>query len=142
MSTYLTEFDIQDFDWLDIKPGSFSDRSIIELYAENGTAVTLWDEDLVIMCGGVVRSVHKGIGEFWMIPSVHIGMYKKSVFKTALNFIDDMIKKFGFYRLQVTIKESDPAAIRYIEHLGFEREGLMRKFGPDRQNYLLYARVK
>lgn len=45
-------------------------------------------------------------------------------------------------RTQVTIRAGYPFLIKWIELLGFEREGLMRKFGPEGDDYYLYARVK
>lgn len=142
---YLAEFDIQDFDWMDIKPNSWaqpSDRAMIEAYGKSGPAVTLWDDDLPICCGGIGCTSWKGIGDIWIIPSVHVNKYMKSVYKNALALIEDVTDKLGLWRIQATIKEDDPVAIRWIEHLGFEREGLMRKFGPKQENQYLYARVK
>jgi hypothetical protein len=45
-------------------------------------------------------------------------------------------------RTQVTIRAGYPFLIKWIELLGFQREGLMRKFGPEGDDYYLYARVK
>lgn len=41
-------------------------------------------------------------------------------------------------RIQTTI---DPSNKRWIESLGFEYEGLLRKYGPLNEDYLLYSMV-
>lgn len=144
--TYLQEFDISDLDLMDMKPGCWAekfDRAMIEAYGNAGPAVTLWTDDgAIIACAGVVCAHWRGFGEYWLVPSVHVQKYMKTVYKTAKAFIDDTIDKLGLYRVQATIKEDDQVSIRWIEHLGFEREGLMRKFGPNKENQFLYARVK
>lgn len=146
MSTYLAEFDISDLDMMDMKPGCWAekfDRSTIETYGNAGPAVTLWaDDGTVIACAGVVCTNWKGFGEYWLVPSVHVQKYMKTLYQSAKAFIDDTVDKLGLYRVQATIKEDDHVSIRWIEHLGFEREGLMRKFGPNQENQYLYARVK
>jgi hypothetical protein len=33
-------------------------------------------------------------------------------------------------------------AIRFAEFLGFEKEGLMKKFGPEGSDYIVMGRIK
>lgn len=143
--SFLTDFDIQDFDWIDLKPDSWAkrhDRAMIEAYSKSGPSCTLWaDETTVIACGGVACAAWKGFGEFWLVPSIHVPRYPKLVFKAARSFINDAINNMDLHRVQATIKANDPTAINWIERLGFEREGLMRKFGPNQEDQYLYARV-
>lgn len=145
MSTYLAEFDIQDFDWLELTPDSWakrSDRAMIERYAQAGPAITLWaEEGFPITCAGVACGAWKGFGECWLVPSIHVKRYAKSVYKTAVEFIADTTEKLGLYRVQAVIMADNPVHVRWIERLGFEREGLMRKFGPNKEDKYLYARV-
>lgn len=145
MKTYLTEFDIQDFDWITLAPDSWakrSDRAMVEGYSKLGPAITLWTEDgTVIACAGVACGAWKGFGEYWLVPSVHVKHFPKAVFKTAVEFIEDTIDKLGLYRVQAVIMANNPAHVRWIEALGFEREGLMKKFGPMKEDKFLYARV-
>jgi RimJ/RimL family protein N-acetyltransferase len=44
-------------------------------------------------------------------------------------------------RIQASVHANDKQAIRYVEWLGFENEGLMKKFGPDGSDYYRFARV-
>lgn len=48
----------------------------------------------------------------------------------------------GLRRTQCTVRAGFPFLIKFIELLGFEREGLLRKFGPEGDDYFIYARVK
>lgn len=142
---YLTEFDIEHFDRMELKPDGWvkrDTRPMIEAYSRTGPTLTLMDNDRIICCGGVACGAWRGFGEFWLVPSIHVRAYMKSVFKNSRDFINDVIDKLDLYRVQATIREADTVAVGWIEHLGFERECLMRKFGPDGENHYLYARVK
>jgi len=44
-------------------------------------------------------------------------------------------------RIQASVCASDVRANRYAQWLGFEKEGIMRKYGPDGTDYIRYARV-
>ncbi len=44
-------------------------------------------------------------------------------------------------RLEATCQAEDPRGHRWAELLGFERECLMRGYGPNGEDYLLYSRV-
>lgn len=45
-------------------------------------------------------------------------------------------------RVQCTVRAGFPFLQKFIELIGFEKEGLMRKFGPEGDDYFLYSRVK
>jgi RimJ/RimL family protein N-acetyltransferase len=48
----------------------------------------------------------------------------------------------GMRRIEAAVNVGDGAAIRWIEALGFDFEGVMRRFGPGAQgDYALYARL-
>jgi len=54
---------------------------------------------------------------------------------------DEVMRQQGFYRAQSNIHCGFERAIRLAEWLGFENEGLMRRFGIEGADYFRYARV-
>lgn len=46
------------------------------------------------------------------------------------------------WRIQAAVHAGYAQAIRFIEHFNFQREGLMRQYGPDGADYWLYAWVR
>lgn len=141
----LEPFRIEHFDRMHIKPQTWAskrDRQMIEAYGASGPSLSLMDDDLVICCGGICCAAWKGFGEVWLVPSIYVDAYPKSVYAHTRKFIADAIDNLDLYRVQATIKEHDKTSIRWIEKLGFVREGLMMKFGPNQENQFMYARVK
>jgi RimJ/RimL family protein N-acetyltransferase len=55
--------------------------------------------------------------------------------------LDDVMWHRGIYRAQANIHSRFDRAIRLAEWLGFENEGLMRRFGAEGADYFRYAKV-
>ena len=137
-------FKIEDFDRMEIKDGAYprrEDRYLFEAYSKHGPAITIFNYDLVIACGGVACA-WPGFGEAWILPSIHVKRFKKAFFKVSLGFMEDVFDQLKLRRLQATIREQDKTSIRWINAMGFQREGLLRKFGQGGENHFMYARVK
>ncbi len=50
--------------------------------------------------------------------------------------------KGDFQRVEAYVDPEFPQAIKWAEMLGFEREGLMKRFTPSGQDQYLYARTR
>lgn len=56
--------------------------------------------------------------------------------------LDHYEKMVNARRVQCTVRAGFPFLVKFIKLLGFEQEALMRKFGPEGDDYYLFARVK
>lgn len=52
------------------------------------------------------------------------------------------IDSLPFYRKQAKVKSTFEIGQRFVESMGLTKEGIMRKFGPDRADYIMYALVQ
>ena len=137
-------FEIDHFDMMELDPEGFVSRDrrgLLEAYSKVGPSITLINDLMEPVASAGVVCVWDGLGEFWMVPGKKVPKYSLSVFKEAKRFIDYAMSRYQFNRVQATAREKDARAIRWIERLGFERECLMKCFGPDGENHYLYARV-
>jgi len=78
-------------------------------------------------------------GDLWLIPSIYVNKYPLTIFKVASSYISNAIDTLKLHRVQAIIMQPE---VKWIEKLGFEREGLLRKFGPNKEDKYIYARVK
>lgn len=51
------------------------------------------------------------------------------------------VRRRGFWRIEAVVHARFAAGRRWVELMGFEFEGLMRAYDPERSDCLLYARV-
>ena len=94
----------------------------------------------VIGSGGIVP-VYKHMAEVWLLLSGKVYKNRLTTIRNILINMDKMQKQHQFVRLQAAVKASWPEAVRFASWMGFENEGLMRKFGPDHEDYYRFAKV-
>lgn len=61
--------------------------------------------------------------------------------KTILHLLKTHQEALTLHRITMTVLERYEEGHKWAESLGFQREGLMRKYGPDQSNHYLYSRI-
>ena len=79
-----------------------------------------------------------GVAECWFIGSDRIQRKLKTVVKTTLSIME----KMPYSRMHANVRANWKEAIPFAEFLGFEKEGVMKKFGPEGSDYLVMGRIK
>ena len=105
-----------------------------------GLAFTGLIDGYVIASAGI-KPLWPGVGEAWIVASDNMPKKKLSVIKLIRENFDRMIQDNNFVRVQACVRSDWPEAKRFAEFLGFEHEGIMKKYGPDGQDYYRMARV-
>ena len=95
----------------------------------------------IVASAGLVP-LWKGVAEAWMISSGDVGRHRIKVARQIRTMFDEVMWHRGIYRAQANIHHKFEKALRLAEWLGFENEGLMRRFGVEGDDYFRYARVK
>ena len=90
-----------------------------------------------------------GLIEMWSGTARIWALFSESLLKDhatvlALHAKRDLKRgeQFGFHRLEATTGADHATGVEFLEWLGFEREGLMRRYTPSREDTYLYARVR
>lgn len=79
--------------------------------------------------------------DLWSILSDRIKIYPKEFCKLIREFLAKGEKLHGIYRYQMVTRAQNPELVKWAQFLGMKCEGLMHKFGPDKSDFLLFARV-
>ena len=108
-------------------------------YAIHG--YTLLEDSEIVAMGGVHMLWNK-VGEAWVMLGKDAKSKPRTVAKYADLMFDVIIHKNKLNRVQASIAVNDAKAIRFGKWLGFEMEGLMRRYGPDGSDYYRVARVQ
>jgi RimJ/RimL family protein N-acetyltransferase len=101
---------------------------------------TLIEDDEVIVCGGV-HMMWTGVGEGWLVMSKHAYDKPITVARYTQRLFDTIMGDNAMWRVQASVHTNDEQSVKFAEWLGFEIEGVMKKFGPDGTNYFRMARV-
>ena len=112
---------------------AFENKSDVDGY-------TLMDGDEIIVCGGV-HMMWEGVGEGWLVMSKNAYDKPITVARYTDRLFDTIMDDNAMWRVQASVHTNDAQSVRFAEWLGFEIEGVMKKFGPDGTNYFRMARV-
>ena len=105
-----------------------------------GMAFTLLCNSQPIVSGGIFP-LWNGVAEGWVISSKRIFDIKIKAARLIKKRTDILCAANKIWRLQTTVKANFKTGLRFTEFLGFENEGLMRGYGPDKTDYYRMAKV-
>jgi hypothetical protein len=84
--------------------------------------------------------IREGFAEAWSLTSEEVRDVPISFHRVVLGILSAYEKALRLTRIQMTVRENYEEGKRWARSLGFQEEGLMRKFGPDGSHHFLYAR--
>lgn len=98
-------------------------------------------EGEIIACGGVVPIPGTATGEIWALTSDLVPRHALACIRVTRAALAEAFRR-GLVRLHTSILPEHRAAVRFIEALGFQREGLLRRCGHNGLDRYIYARIK
>ncbi len=115
-------------------------RELAEQTEYDNMSMTGLVDGIIVGCGGI-RELWPGVGEIWLMLSPEVDRFP---FRTGQVICDGMralIEDNNFVRLQGWCRMDFPKAHTLFKHLGFKPEGIAKKYTPDGQDCILYARI-
>lgn len=106
-----------------------------------GPGWTVWDGQTPVMCAGVAV-LWPGVGEVWMFVSDWVIKHPLFFHRACRQYLDQAVDNLHLWRIQSYVRANEPAYLKWAEFMGFEPEGVLRQYGPDRVNYVMYGKVK
>jgi len=115
-----------------------SNDAVAKIYTRGPSFSAFIDGEL-LLCAGVIK-LWPGVGDAWMIPTELIFQYKILTYRLIRDHLDLIIKLGSFQRVQAITKFGFTRAINFLDHLGFEYEGPLRKyFGGE--DYMRWGKI-
>jgi hypothetical protein len=111
----------------------------INIWNDN-PAYTIIINDEIVACGGWVFGGYQNC-ETWVLFSRLFYKYYRSIYKMIKEKTEDIVSAYRIKKLQAIINPEHKEAMRFIEHLGFEKEYDLEYFGPNKENLIMYRRI-
>jgi hypothetical protein len=108
-------------------------------YEEMGNSMTVTIDHKFLCCGGVI--VEAGTGSLWMVTSPLVNRYPVAFHRAIRKWLALFIDLYNLNRLQAYVDAQNSTYVKWIEALGFNMEGLMKKF-YNGKDYFMYARLR
>lgn len=109
---------------------------------DTSIAFTAYGNSKILGMGGFIE-IYPHLVEAWVIISTQDSKYNVRLGRTIVKMFRKIMRSHpSWQRIQAAVRKDFDEAKRLIEFLGFQNEGLMRKFGPDKSDYYRYAVVR
>lgn len=114
-----------------------TDADVWRTATVKGECFTGFHDGRIIVCSGLIRHWSTR-AEAWLLMGCPVSRVEMLwIHRRVLEFLNGL----DVARVETTVDDSFDAGHRWARMLGFNAEGLMRKFGPDGSDYQMYARV-
>ena len=120
---------------------NFANPEAVSKNLLRGKAYTLTNGS-PIACAGILP-LWKGVGEGWVVTSDLVEKYPVSFAKTVWRGMVHTIKTLKLERVQTIVDVEHTVSQEWVEWMGFEQEGIMRKYlgGRDFFRYALVRKI-
>jgi hypothetical protein len=111
------------------------------LYLEQvGMSFTALANSKPIAAGGIFV-LWDNVAEGWVMATHDVWQHRISMAKHFKKKFDVLIETSKVKRIQTSVKADFELGHKFATWLGFEKEGLMKYYGPDGSDYVRYARI-
>lgn len=117
---------LECMDMRDHEKALVSGNNVMKSVEQGSIAVTGIIDGRIICCGGIVP-LNSGSSEIWLIPSIYVSNVTITFCKELRKWLFGVRENLGLNRMQ-TACINDALHDRWMEFLGFEKEGIMKKY--------------
>ena len=113
----------------------------LNLLNPNMTILSLMVGDKCVAIEGVTK-YRTGVGELWLLPSVHVDSMKLNFFKTTKWLIYSIaFEQLRFHRLELAILKGWHKGYKWARKLGFEYSHVCDAYDNLYQDHVIYKKV-
>lgn len=132
---------------LDVQPSQRGQLGIYEpvldlthgrMLEASGPAWTAVQGERVLCCAGFGEAFGTAHAYCWALLGRGLG----GAHFALRRFIAERMAEAPYRRIEAMVRAGCKAEVQWVELLGFEREGLLRAWGPKGEDHLVYALVR
>lgn len=149
MRCEVRQFRPEDAEEINLQPGQaqteyhgISNREVWEQISKHGHSFTAMRDGKILGAVGLMPQ-WPGLAIAWSLLSDKIGAGDMVwITKRVVAFLDAIQAGPGYRRIQMATATGFPAASRWARILGFEQESVLRAYGHDGRDFLMYVRIR
>jgi len=114
--------------------------TMARIWEQSQVAITMVVGDTIVATMGILVDEFKQASA-WIQTSDHIFKYQKSFYKKVKQELEKAFEELDIIRAQTTVLVDNETSAKFVERLGFEREGTMRSCFHNALDRHIYARL-
>ncbi len=107
-------------------------------FSQGSASLCLLADGEPAFAGGIVN-LQWNRGEAWILPTPFFRRHVKTCLRELRDYLPVLARQQGFVRVQASCMQEVSA--RLFQHLGFEYEGTLRKWGPNGETCTMHSRI-
>ncbi len=97
-------------------------------------------EGKVVACGGIIR-MWPGLAEAWIAVTPLARQHTVFLYRHVLAFLDLVTETYKLRRIEAKLCASFILARKFAHRLGFTHDALLKRYGPNGEDYMLVSKV-
>lgn len=118
--------------------GEIETEGYAAMLAAEGGFTALGEDGAVLAVAGV-SARWQGVGMIWALISCEAGPHMRSLVRAAKGYLENVGE---WHRVEASVDVGFLAGDRLLTLLGFEREGLARRYRPDGGDCTIWAKIR
>ena len=94
-----------------------------------------------IACCWGAYPIWDGVAEGWLLTSYQVETSPITITRGALRYFNIIYSDMQLHRLQIVVDCRNTIAMRWARALKFAEEGVLRGYGPDGADHVMFART-
>lgn len=116
-------------------------ENMVQTWKDGGPSETITVDGEPVCSAGIVL-IGWNRGEAWALLSTLFYKNVRAYYRLIRDRLTGMIKENDLIRVQTLVSPDFIEGQSLVSHLGFTKEGLLRKYGPNHEDLLIYGRVQ
>jgi hypothetical protein len=117
-----------------------SEREATRQAIKNLPAVSILANGEILAIVGY-QELYTGSGEIWALIAEEAKKYPVAFGRKAKETLETFARTHKLRRLQIVVRRGYEEAFDFAIFLGFEPEGILRKYGPEGDDYVMMGKV-
>jgi len=102
---------------------------------------TVFHDDKMLLLVSIIP-VSEGVAEISFLTDVNFVEASRKIKIAMIRLFKQTVEVLPFRRLQAKVKEGFDIGTRFVESMGLTSEGILKGYGPDGDNYIMYGKIR
>ena len=120
---------------------SFDWRGQLEVYVKIGETWIFEHDGKALILSGYYQ-LSPGVLQFWMLFNRDAKNHAKFIIREFRKMLTRELHKQGVHRVQTLIYKGVKRDAKFAEAFGFEKEGVLKSFGPNKEDVTMYRVIR
>lgn len=116
-------------------------ENVLQSFSNLGPAFVAVHKGKPICVFGCVP-LWNGCAECWLVTDVSLPQHARAFHRVAKVLFTEFMSELCLFRLQFTIHHRNLTALKWAKTVYFKEEGRLLKYGPDQEDFFMYARTR